>query len=64
MTSMVCLFMCMGHMQGHEGDAVPGVPKGKDSDSFTQDQMKTFSKRKIISNWAKYDEGMCFDTAV
>ena len=37
---------------------MPTVSNKKDSNVLTQDQRKTFSKRKIVSNWAKYDEGM------
>ncbi len=30
-----------------------------DSNAPPGDQRKTFSKRKVVSNWEKYDEGMC-----
>ena len=30
-----------------------------DSNAPPGDQRKTFSKRKVVSNWEKYDEGLC-----
>ena len=30
-----------------------------DSSVPPRDQRKTFSKRKVVSNWEKYDEGVC-----
>lgn len=34
------------------------VAKKKESDVKNEEQKRTFSRRKIVSNWAKYDEGI------
>ena len=39
-------------------DVAPVATSPVDSNIPPQDQRKTFSKRKIVSNWEKYDEGV------
>ena len=50
------MFVCFLRLQVDKKE----VSKIKESDYSNQEpeQKKSFSKRKIISNWAKYDEGV------
>ena len=45
-------------MQIQARSVAPVASGSVDSNASHLDQRKTFSKRKVVSNWEKYDEGI------
>ena len=45
-------------MQVQARDVASVAASPVDSNAPPQDQRKTFSRRKVVSNWEKYDEGV------
>ena len=45
-------------MQVQARDVASVAANPVDSNAPPRDQRKTFSRRKVVSNWEKYDEGV------